>query len=235
MATGPDVNPGKTAFVEQHLAEHPEARSKMIQEAWESAGHEGTVSESLISKVRARRRQAEASASQGDGATEEDAFPSPPGERSPIGAKVQDGPEAEKATPQPEDRENGAGMSKSAFVEEVLGRDPQANSKAVNQAWSAAGYEGSVSDPTYYKVKNRLAASSESVASRSSEAKSSRDSTTKALGGKSSHSGEKGRMVDEVEAGIDDLMFRLKTSGGMPEVEAALRAARRLLVRNQEE
>ena len=41
-----------------------------------------------------------------------------------------------------------------------------------------------------------------------------------------------GRVVDEVEAGIDDLMFMLKVNGGMPEVEAALRAARRLLTRS---
>lgn len=40
------------------------------------------------------------------------------------------------------------------------------------------------------------------------------------------------RMVDQVEAGIDDLIFTLKVNGGMPEVEAALRAARRLLVRS---
>ena len=45
-------------------------------------------------------------------------------------------------------------------------------------------------------------------------------------------SGDLGRVVDEVEAGIDDLIFILKVNGGMPEVEAALRAARRLLVRS---
>ena len=38
--------------------------------------------------------------------------------------------------------------------------------------------------------------------------------------------------MDEVEAGIDDLMFTLKLNGGMPEVEEALRAARRLLTRS---
>ena len=45
--------------------------------------------------------------------------------------------------------------------------------------------------------------------------------------------GDLGRVVDKVEAGIDDLMFTFKVNGGMPEVEAALRAARRLLVRSQ--
>ena len=58
-------------------------------------------------------------------------------------------------------------------------------------------------------------------------------STAKAVRGESSDSGGMSRLVDEVEAGIDELMFTLKLYGGMPEVEAALRAARRLLTRNQ--
>ena len=34
-----------------------------------------------------------------------------------------------------------------------------------------------------------------------------------------------------MEGGIDDLIFALKEMGGVPEVEEALRAARRLLYR----
>jgi hypothetical protein len=44
------------------------------------------------------------------------------------------------------------------------------------------------------------------------------------------HAEHQAQLVDEVEAGIDELIFSLKTSGGNPEVEAALRAARRLLL-----
>ena len=36
-------------------------------------------------------------------------------------------------------------------------------------------------------------------------------------------------VFDEVEAGIDDLIFRLKLAGGAPEVEAKLREVRRSL------
>lgn len=39
-------------------------------------------------------------------------------------------------------------------------------------------------------------------------------------------------LVDEVEAGIDELIFILTLNGGMPEVEEALRAARRMLTRS---
>ncbi len=40
-------------------------------------------------------------------------------------------------------------------------------------------------------------------------------------------------MLDELEAGIDDLMFRLKVNGGLPEAEAKLREVRRILTRGQ--
>ena len=40
--------------------------------------------------------------------------------------------------------------------------------------------------------------------------------------------------LDKLEGGIDDLIFQLKTMGGRPEVEEALRRARRLLYRGQE-
>jgi hypothetical protein len=40
---------------------------------------------------------------------------------------------------------------------------------------------------------------------------------------------DRNRMLDEVESGIDHLIFTLKLNGGMPEVESALRAARRLV------
>ena len=56
--------------------------------------------------------------------------------------------------------------------------------------------------------------------------------TASALGRETIAFVDLGRVVDEVEAGIDDLMFMLKVNGGMPEVEAAWRAARRLLSRS---
>jgi hypothetical protein len=43
---------------------------------------------------------------------------------------------------------------------------------------------------------------------------------------------DRSRRLDAVEGGIDDLIFTLKEMGGVPEVEEALRAARRLLYRS---
>ena len=42
-----------------------------------------------------------------------------------------------------------------------------------------------------------------------------------------------GRVLEEVEDGIDDLIFKLKGAGGRPEVVEALRQARRLLYQGQ--
>ena len=54
MATGPGVNQGKTAFVEEFLAGNSDGNLEDVKKAWTAAGNEGTVSESLVNKVRAR-------------------------------------------------------------------------------------------------------------------------------------------------------------------------------------
>jgi hypothetical protein len=45
---------------------------------------------------------------------------------------------------------------------------------------------------------------------------------------------DKDQVLDEVEEGIDELIFRLKGLGGRPEVLEALRRARRLLYQNHD-
>ena len=41
--------------------------------------------------------------------------------------------------------------------------------------------------------------------------------------------GNRERVLDQVEADIDEIIFNLKGLGGMPEVEAALREVRRMV------
>lgn len=132
----------------------------------------------------------------------------------------------------------------------MLGREPQANLKAINRAWASAGHEGSISPSIFYKVKRELVVTGEpSPVTSQPEASdggpaigvgevplqrtNQRETpTVPPSWGQPGVSGDLGRVVDEVEAGIDELMFTLKVNGGMPEVEAALRAARRLLTRS---
>ena len=243
MANVPVVNQGKTKFVREYLAEHGDAKRAAINDAWRAAGHKDEISESLVYKMRSQHGL---TARQGDTeeATREDATSTSDVEKLTSENEVEDGPAVEETEVESNDKAPG----KAAFVEEILRRDSTANSKAVNRAWSEAGYEGTISDPTFYKVRGRLAAPGEPTGPTPAEPKSPktspvaeakikapRISATSTPKSEPSKSRNPSRIADEVEAGIDDLMYKLKDSGGMPEVEAALRAARRLLYRSQGE
>jgi hypothetical protein len=56
MATGRGGNQGKTAFVTDHLRMHPDADEAAVNEAWAKAGNDGTISGSLVYKVRSGLR-----------------------------------------------------------------------------------------------------------------------------------------------------------------------------------
>ena len=243
MANVPVVNQGKTKFVREYLAEHGDAKRAAINDAWRAAGHKDEISESLVYKMRSQHGLI---ARQGDTeeATQEAATLTSDSENLTSENKVEEG----SAVEEPEVESNDKAPGKAAFVEEILRRDPKANSRAVNQAWSEAGHEGTISDPTFYKVRGRLGAPGEPTSSSSrkpgspkiptppgTKGKTSRTSAITTAASKLSGSSNPIGVADEVEAGIDDLMYMLKDNGGMPEVEAALRAARRLLYRNQGE
>ncbi len=257
MATGTGVTQGKTAFVEDFLSSNPDAAFAVVNQAWKSAGNIGSVSESLVSKSRSRLKPTGERGS-GGGAGEANAKTVAKGKAKSSSkvAKGKGASKAEEAPTQPEAREGGSGPGKSAFVEEVLRREPKANVAAINRAWAAAGHEGKISDSIIYKAKRDLVLTGRPSPDASASAGAStierfeagtaggtREETPQqsmepetpiapAPGGGTNVSADLGRVVDEVEAGIDDLMFILKVNGGMPEVEAALRAARRLLTRS---
>src|SRR5438477_12346955 len=48
-------NQGKAMFVKEVLLDNPHANTQDVIEAWQAAGMEGTISASLISKVRSER------------------------------------------------------------------------------------------------------------------------------------------------------------------------------------
>jgi hypothetical protein len=53
MAAPVKRNQGKTDFVKTTLKEHPHANPKFVNEAWITAGYHGTISETLVNKMRA--------------------------------------------------------------------------------------------------------------------------------------------------------------------------------------
>jgi hypothetical protein len=159
-------------------------------------------------------------------------------------------------------RKRVVNQGKTAFVEEQLGEDSAANQTTINEAWRAAGHEGDISGSLVYKVRTGMgltgggrgrkrkqggtAAAGKVTAgsspkygrkSTSNGASShtdngSRQSTEPAKPSRSQARDGRGRALDEVEAGIDELIFRLMEQGGMDEVQEALRRARRLLARS---
>lgn len=250
MATGPGVNQGKGKFLREFLPGNTDASVEAVTAAWAAEGHDDGISESLISKIRSElgltgKKRA------GGGATETVASKAAKGKAkpSPKGASGKPTSKKEKAPSQPADRDLNTEPSRSAFVEGVLAREPGANLKKVNESWASAGFEGQISPSIYYKVKRERGLTGEHTLVDTASPAPSHPEASEAgfsivvieeapqfIGTMESSSvtasGDLERLVDQVEAGIDDLIFILKVNGGMPEVEAALRAARRLLVRS---
>ena len=143
----------------------------------------------------------------------------------------------------------GKGTNKSEFIREQLQRNPEITAKAVVEAWESSGNEGSLSETLYYNVKKALGLAGGGGGSRwaTPRAQGRMKKTPKAVRrgrGRprstdaapattttATRSSAQGRSFDELEAMIDDMIFQLKAHGGQPDVEEALRQARRLLGR----
>jgi hypothetical protein len=142
-----------------------------------------------------------------------------------------------------------ADQGKSSFVREVLGRDPEANEQAVNEAWTEAGNEGTISVSLVSKIRSDMGLTGKGRSRNGPKAKAKKGPKTKPVAqaqpesngppaesatGPESTAGGRGRTLDQVEDRIDDLIFQLKDLGGMEQAQEALRLARRLVVRSHE-
>ena len=215
MATA-TVNQGKTSFVKQFLNDHPEGNTKAVNEAWQAAGFDGTISPTLVNKTRVkltgkRRRKARTAA------------------------------KGKAAATKP--REAPATLGKTSFVKEFLNDNPQGTVKAVNDAWTEAGMSGTISPTLINKMRAQLGltgnlrAKSKTGASAKATTTGKRrgrppKETTAAVNGKPAGQAQ-GRKSDrtlallDVEAEIDRLIFTVMGIGNLTEIEAALREARR--------
>jgi len=213
MATA-TVNQGKTSFVKQFLSEHPEGNTRTVNEAWRAAGFDGTISPTLVNKTRVKltgkRRRKARTAAQG-----------------------------KAATTRP--REAPATLGKTSFVKEFLNDNPQGNVKAVNKAWTKAGMSGTISSTLVNKTRallgltGNLSGKSKTKATTTGKRRGRPPKeTTAAVNGKPAGQ-PRGRKSDRthallgVEAEIDRLIFTVMGIGDLPEIETALREARRLV------
>ncbi len=139
---------------------------------------------------------------------------------------------------------------KSQFVKDVLKKDPFANARVVNEEWAKAGHDSEISSTLVNKLRSSEGYSGNLRSGRKPGAKSK---TTKVivLGKRSgrkpkssyapvasvradAHTATRGSApraadLDQVEADLDRLLFKVMGLEGLSGVENELRQARRML------
>jgi hypothetical protein len=138
-------------------------------------------------------------------------------------------------------------QGKSMFVKEVLHDNPSANAQAVNDAWKSAGMDGTISGTLVSKIRSGLGLTKKRRRRRSAKAQSAAATAVVTAGPPKrrgrppksaaipsngmSMSSTRGRKTSlaALEVEFDRLLLKVVESGTLPEVEVALRKARRLL------
>jgi hypothetical protein len=202
-------NENKSGFVREFLSKHPEGNVKAVNEAWASAGMQGTIGDTLIYQTRAEMGLSGKLRAKSKLKTAGTA-------KSPT--------KMSKAASSP---------GKTMFVKEYLNDHPQANVSAVNKAWQAAGFKGTISAA----VVNKLRASMGLTGNLRANTKKTERTTT----GKKRETPRKESTVnvppranrssnlDDIEADFDRLLFKVMGVGDLTEIEALLRKTRRML------
>ena len=198
------VTPGKTSFVKEFLQSNPQANTKDVNEAWQAAGYEGTISPTSVNKTRVamsgkRLRKARTAAKK---------------------------PETIVATP-----------GKTMFVKEFLNDHPEGNYNDVNEAWAAAGFEGTISRTLVDKMRallwltgNLRGKTKTTTTFTGKKVGRPRKETTAATNGQPrGRKSNRSLALNEVEADIDRLLFKVMGIGDLTEIEDSLRQARRVL------
>jgi hypothetical protein len=208
MATATETKTTKTAFVTDFLKENPTANPAVVNHAWAKAGNDGTVSPSLVTKLRS-----DLGLSGNSRTTPRTSVASPT--KKPV-----------KATRK--------SQGKSSFLKELLVDNPQANAAAANKAWNAAGMKGSISNSLVSNVRFKLGlAGNLRRGPKSAVPKKTGGKTEAATVHAKRHPGDREQMLVEVEDKIDGLIFELLGIGGVEKAVDTLRAARRAVIHAQ--
>ena len=208
------TTPGKTSFVKEFLNDHPQGNTKDVNEAWQAAGFEGTISPTLVNKTRVKltgKRRGNSKT-----AAKEKSAPRPP----------------KTATVTP---------GKTSFLKEFLHDNPQGNVKAVNEAWQAAGFDGTISTALVYKTraslgltgnlsgKTKAVAEGKTTSTGKKPGRPRKEPTAPVTGQPRGRKSNRSLALTELEADIDLLIFKVMGVGDLTEIEDSLRQARRLL------
>ena len=201
----------KSSFIRDFLSKHPEGNVKAVNEAWTAAGMTGTIGDTLIYQTRAEM-----------------------GLSGKLRAKSKTQDTQAKAE-SPTKMSKAKQSRKTMFVKEYLNDHPQGNFSAVNKAWAAAGFEGTISQAVVDKVRASLGLTGNirqnvTKSKRATAGKKPvqlRKNTTAPVGAQPR--GNQSIVLEEMEADIDRLIFKAMAVGDLTEIEDTLRRARRLL------
>jgi hypothetical protein len=212
---------GKTTFVKEFLGDHPEGNVAAVNDAWTKAGKDGSIGATLIQKMRSqmgltgnlRANSKPSTAAKGKAATKE--------------------PKMVTATP-----------GKTMFVKEFLNDHPEGTGNDVNEAWTAAGFEGTISRTLVDKTrallgltgnlhgktkKSKTAAKEKAPYTGKKRGRKPKESTSAVNGQPRGRKSNRSLALNELEADIDRLIFKVMGVGDLTEIEDSLRRARRLL------
>jgi hypothetical protein len=200
---------GKTSFVRKFLQNNPDGNTQAVNEAWRAAGMKGTISHPVISEARKVLGL----------------IGNRPG-------KTKNNARAKSAT---KTSRTASSPGKMMFVKEFLNDHPQSQVDAVNEAWQAAGFKGTISRTVVDKMRASLGLTGNLRGSIQKSEKSvavgkriaSREETT-ALASVQPRANRR-TVLDDIEADIDRLLFKVMGIGDLIEIEDTLRRARRLL------
>jgi hypothetical protein len=233
MATATTHSLGKTGFVKEFLNDNPQANTKSVNDAWAAEGFEGTISSTLVTKIRSEMGLT-GNIPKGPG---KEAEPET-GTQTTATGKRRGKPEAASM--------RGGNQGKSAFVTEHLQQNPHATDDEINEAWASAGNEGGISGSLIYKIRTKERLTRKRGikgrgAGKMGRAKSSlegtgADQTPEPVAGTPkplARRANRGRIIEEFEGDIDRLIFKLMAVGGMETIEDELRKVRRRLILSQ--
>jgi hypothetical protein len=213
----------KSGFIEQLLRRDPHATFTAVNEAWSASGHEGTISQALVNRVRSEAGLSgnlRTKEKQETKAAPESEAPAPVGKRR-----------------RRKTRARARDQGKSPFVKEFLHGHPEGSVQDVNAAWQAAGFDGSISPTLVYQMRRQLGLTGEKTetAAREEAAPTGKrrgrkpKATTAAIDGRAGGGSRRTPALEDLDADIDRLLFKVMDVGDLPTVEEGLRQIRRLL------
>jgi hypothetical protein len=201
----------KSGFVKEFLNDHPEGNVDAVNKAWAAAGMNGAIGATLIYKLRSEM-----------------------GLSGKLRAKSKP-KTAAKAKPATKIPEVVSSPGKTMFVKEFLNDHPQGNVAAVNEAWKAAGFDGTIGSTLVNKMRATLGLTGNlrgdtkmSNTSAPSKKRAEPLKETTAMANEKPRD-NRSTVLNDMEVDIDRLMFKAMAIGDLSEIEDTLRQARRLI------